>query len=53
MPPFVTFTLAPRGTERHACAPTLELLVPMFEPAATLNTGNVVGDHAVADLKRL
>lgn len=53
MPPFVTFTLAPRGTAHRACAPTLEPLVPMFEPAATLNAANLMGDRMVADLKRL
>lgn len=53
MPLFIIFTPAPRGIEHHACAPTLETLLPMFEPAATPNAANLMGDRMVADLKRL
>jgi len=40
------FVIVPRGTEHCPCAAE-ECHVLLFEPAGTLNTGNVKDDHTV------
>jgi mannose-6-phosphate isomerase-like protein (cupin superfamily) len=40
------FVIIPRGTEHRPCAEE-EVQVLLFEPAGTLNTGNVVGRFTV------
>ena len=42
----------PRGVEHRPCAED-EVAVMLFEPASTLNTGNVVGERTVERLERL
>ena len=42
----------PRGVEHQPVAPE-EVHVLLFEPAGTLNTGNVRDDHTVEDLETL
>jgi mannose-6-phosphate isomerase-like protein (cupin superfamily) len=44
--------IVPRGTEHRPVAPT-EAHVLLFEPASTLNTGNVVSDRTVSAPDRL
>ncbi|MDQ2931165.1 MAG: cupin domain-containing protein [Gemmatimonadota bacterium] len=44
--------IVPRGVEHRPVADE-EAEIVMFEPAGTLNTGNVVSDRTVADPKRL
>lgn len=46
------FLIVPRGTEHRPCAPE-EAHVLLFEPATTLNTGNVRNERTVAELKRV
>ncbi|MCB1518569.1 MAG: cupin domain-containing protein [Hyphomicrobiaceae bacterium] len=43
----------PHGTEHRPRSLTSEPIVLMFEPAATLNTGDAVSDKTVTKLKRL
>lgn len=44
--------VVPRGVEHRPVAPE-EAAVLLFEPAGTLNTGNVVSDRTVDDPERL
>jgi mannose-6-phosphate isomerase-like protein (cupin superfamily) len=44
--------VVPRGTEHRPVADE-EVSVLLFEPASTLNTGNVENDFTVADLDRI
>jgi mannose-6-phosphate isomerase-like protein (cupin superfamily) len=46
------FLIVPRGVEHRPVADD-EVEVMLFEPAATLNTGNTENDFTVADLDRL
>jgi mannose-6-phosphate isomerase-like protein (cupin superfamily) len=46
------FLIVPRGTEHRPVAET-EVHVLLFEPAATLNTGNTQGPRTVAEPERL
>jgi len=46
------FLIVPRGVEHRPVAPQ-EVWVLLFEPAGTLNTGNIVGERTVAEPKRL
>jgi mannose-6-phosphate isomerase-like protein (cupin superfamily) len=46
------FIVVPRGVEHKPVADE-ECWVMLFEPASTLNTGNVVNDRTVHELKRL
>src|SRR5947208_5462721 len=46
------FLIVPRGVEHRPVAEE-EAHVLLFEPAATLNTGNVRNERAVADLERI
>jgi mannose-6-phosphate isomerase-like protein (cupin superfamily) len=44
------FLIVPRGVE-HKPAAEHEVAIMLFEPAATLNTGNVMNEKTVTDLK--
>jgi mannose-6-phosphate isomerase-like protein (cupin superfamily) len=44
--------VVPRGVEHRPVAEH-EVEVVLFEPASTLNTGNVIGERTVAELERL
>ena len=46
------FLIVPRGVEHRPVADE-EALVLLFEPASTLNTGNVHNERTVADLGRM
>jgi mannose-6-phosphate isomerase-like protein (cupin superfamily) len=46
------FVIVPRGTEHRPSAPT-EVHVMLFEPASTLNTGNVRDARTVEALERI
>ena len=46
------FIVVPRGIEHRPVAEE-EAQVLLFEPATTLNTGNVRGERTVAELQRL
>ena len=46
------FTVVPRGVEHRPVAEE-ECHVILFEPASTLNTGNVVNERTVAELQRV
>jgi mannose-6-phosphate isomerase-like protein (cupin superfamily) len=46
------FIVVPRGTEHRPVA-DLEVSVLLFEPAGTLNTGNVRNDRTVATPQRI
>jgi mannose-6-phosphate isomerase-like protein (cupin superfamily) len=46
------FLIVPRGVERRPVAEE-EAHVLLFEPASTLNTGNVQNERTVADLERI
>ena len=46
------FLIVPRGTEHMPCAEH-EVAVMLFEPKATLNTGNVVNERTVPSPTRL
>jgi mannose-6-phosphate isomerase-like protein (cupin superfamily) len=46
------FIVVPRGIEHRPVAEE-EASVMLFEPASTLNTGNVTGDMTVAELDRI
>lgn len=45
-------TIVPRGVEHRPVADE-EVELVMFEPAGTLNTGNVLNERTVAELERL
>lgn len=45
--------VVPRGVEHLPVAETEETWIMMFEPASTLNTGNVTSERTVAELQRL
>lgn len=44
--------IVPRGVEHRPVAER-EAEIVMFEPASTLNTGNVVSEHTVRELERI
>jgi len=46
------FLIVPRGTEHRPVADE-EVEILLFEPAGTLNTGNVRGEMTVDDLERI
>lgn len=46
------FIIMPRGVE-HKPVANEEVEIMLFEPATTLNTGNVTNEKTVVDLKRL
>ena len=46
------FLIVPRGVEHRPVADE-EVSVLLFEPAGTLNTGNITGDRTRATLERL
>jgi mannose-6-phosphate isomerase-like protein (cupin superfamily) len=46
------FLIVPRGVE-HKPVANAEVEVMLFEPATTLNTGNVVNEKTIRNLKRL
>ena len=46
------FFIVPRGVE-HKPVAAEEVHVLLFEPAATVNTGNVSDERTIADLERL
>jgi mannose-6-phosphate isomerase-like protein (cupin superfamily) len=46
------FLIVPHGTE-HMPYTLEETHVILFEPATTLNTGNIQNERTVADLQRL
>jgi len=46
------FLIVPHGVEHRPIAET-EVEVMLFEPASTLNTGDVVNDRTVKELQRL
>lgn len=46
------FQIVPRGVEHQPYAPD-EVEVVLFEPATTLNTGNVRNERTKAELKRI
>jgi mannose-6-phosphate isomerase-like protein (cupin superfamily) len=46
------FLIVPRGVE-HCPSADLEVEVLLFEPAATINTGNAGGERTVTELQRL
>lgn len=45
--------VVPRGVEHLPVAETEETWIMMFEPAGTLNTGNVTSERTVAVLEKL
>jgi mannose-6-phosphate isomerase-like protein (cupin superfamily) len=46
------FVMMPRGMEHRPCADR-EVHILLFEPASTLNTGNVRGELTVEELERI
>jgi mannose-6-phosphate isomerase-like protein (cupin superfamily) len=46
------FIVVPRGVEHRPVAEK-EVHVLLFEPASTLNTGNVVSERTIVDLQRI
>jgi mannose-6-phosphate isomerase-like protein (cupin superfamily) len=46
------FIVVPRGVEHRPVAEE-ECWVVLFEPASTLNTGNVINERTVAELQRV
>jgi len=46
------FLIVPRGVEHRPVAEN-EVQVLLFEPASTLNTGNVINERTVEQLKRI
>jgi mannose-6-phosphate isomerase-like protein (cupin superfamily) len=46
------FIVVPRGVEHRPVAEA-EVAVLLFEPASTLNTGNVRSERTVAELERI
>ena len=47
------FMVVPQGIEHRPRSLTKNPTILLFEPSTTLNTGDVVSDHTVSDLKRL
>ena len=47
------FIIIPRGVEHMPCAPDGEVHCMLFEPASTLNTGNVRSERTREHLQRL
>jgi mannose-6-phosphate isomerase-like protein (cupin superfamily) len=47
------FIVVPRGVEHRPVAEEEEASVMLFEPASTLNTGNVTGEMTVAELDKI
>jgi mannose-6-phosphate isomerase-like protein (cupin superfamily) len=47
------FIIIPRGVEHMPCAPDEEVHCMLFEPATTLNTGNVRSERTREHLERL
>ncbi|PYE49978.1 cupin domain-containing protein [Deinococcus yavapaiensis] len=47
------FLIVPRTVEHLPVAESDEVWVVLFEPASTLNTGNVVGERTVTQLEQL
>lgn len=47
------FLIVPHGVEHRPVAETEEVHVLLFEPASTLNTGNVQNERTVEELGRL
>ena len=47
------FLIVPRGVEHCPQSLTDECQVVLLEPKTTLNTGNIVNDRTVRDLKQL
>ena len=47
------FIVVPRGVEHRPVAEEEEVSVLLFEPASTLNTGNVKAEMTVAELDRI
>ncbi len=41
--------IVPRGVEHGPTVPVGEAHIPLFEPAGTLNTGNVQSDRTVSN----
>lgn len=46
------FIVVPRGVEHRPVAEE-ECWVVLFEPASTLNTGNIINERTVAELQRV
>lgn len=46
------FLIVPHGVEHQPCAPE-EVEVVLFDPASTLNTGNLVNERTVQKLEGL
>lgn len=46
------FVIIPKGIEHRPYAPE-EVAVMLFEPASTLNTGNIENDLTASDLERI
>lgn len=46
------FLIVPKGVE-HKPVATEEVEIMLFEPASTLNTGNIVNEKTVNDLKHI
>ena len=46
------FIIVPRGVE-HKPVSKEEVEIMLFEPASTVNTGNVINEKTVTDLKRI
>lgn len=46
------FLIVPRTVEHLPIAESEEVWVVLFEPASTVNTGNVVNERTVTELKR-
>jgi mannose-6-phosphate isomerase-like protein (cupin superfamily) len=46
------FIIMPRGVE-HKPVAAEEVEIMLFEPASTLNTGNIINEKTVTDLKKI
>ena len=46
------FLIMPRGVE-HKPVATEEVEIMLFEPASTLNTGNIINEYTKTDLEKL
>ncbi len=46
------FIIVPRGVE-HKPVANEEVEIMLFEPASTLNTGNIINEKTVVDLKKI
>ena len=47
------FIVVPKGCEHRPRSLSLDPVVVMFEPATTLNTGDMINEKTVTELKRL